>query len=190
MDHHPPTETELKIPVGDLEAVRRRLKASAGARQVHAREREENTLLDTVDGELAAADRVLRLRRIGDCQLLTLKGPASFDGVIKSREELELVINDTEMMTSIFERLGFVPVVRYEKDRESWLADGVTVTLDHTPMGDFVELEGPADRLVALASDLGLDPNAAVTGSYISLWQEHRRAHPELDLPSDMAFEP
>ena len=27
-----------------------------------------------------------------------------------------------------------------------------------------------------------------VRGSYISLWQEHREAHPELELPADMVF--
>ncbi len=190
MDHHTPTETELKIPVGDLDAVRRRLAASPGAHQAHPVEREVNTLLDTVDGQLATAGRVLRLRRIGDRRQLTLKGPASFEGTIKHREELELDVDDAQVLAEILKRLGFGPVIRYEKDRESWRVDGVTVALDHTPMGDFVELEGPADRLVALASGLGIDPERAVRDSYISLWQEHRRAHPELGLPRDMVFEP
>jgi len=190
MDPNPPTETELKIPVPDLETVRRNLAGSTEAHLVHATEREVNTLLDTADGELAGSDRLLRLRWIGDRALLTWKGPARFEGAVKHREELEIVVADVEQLASIFERLGYLPVVRYEKDRESWQVGQVTVTLDHTPMGDFVELEGPADRLIALASDLGIDPGGAVRGSYISLWQDHRQARPELALPQDMVFEP
>ncbi len=160
------------------------------ARQLHPRQREENTLLDTAGGQLAAAGRVLRLRRIGDRELLTLKGPARYEGAIKHREELEIVVSDVEQLASIFDRLGYRSVVRYEKDRESWRVNEVTVTLDHTPMGDFVELEGPAERLVALASQLDIDPERAVRGSYIGLWQDYRTAHPELALPEDMVFEP
>lgn len=190
MDQHAPTETELKIPVRDLEAVRRCLAEMPGAVELHPSEREVNILLDTTDGKLEAAGRVLRLRRIGDRQLLTLKGPASFEGAIKHREELELAVSDVAALAAIFDRLGYQPVVRYEKDRESWRVGGVTVTLDHTPMGDFVELEGPAERLTALAASLGIDPGDGVRGSYVSLWRDYRSAHPKLDLPRDMVFEP
>ena len=40
----------------------------------------------------------------------------------------------------------------------------------------------------ALAARLGLEVADAVRASYVSLWQEHRASHPELDLPSDMVF--
>ena len=184
-----PTETELKIPVLDLDSVRQRL-ADSHARQIHAAEREVNILFDSADGDMARTDRVLRLRRMGDARRLTLKGPPRFEGQIKHREELELEVSDIEMMAAIFHRLGFQPMVRYEKDRESWQVDGVTVTLDHTPMGDFVELEGAADRLAAAAESIGVKVGDAVRGSYISLWQEYRAQNPGLDLPTDMVFPP
>ena len=81
-------------------------------------------------------------------------------------------------------------MLRYEKDRETWTSAGVTVTLDHTPMGDFVELEGPAGELVRMAGDLEVDADAAVRDSYPSLWRAYRVRHPELDLPEDMVFPP
>lgn len=187
MTDGPPVETELKIPIGDLAGVRARLEA-CGAQQIHPAQRETNVLLDSPTGDVTAAGRVLRLRRIGDRCTLTLKGPATFTGNIKSREELEIEVSDLEALAAILARLGFGPVRRYEKDRESWRAGGVTVTLDHTPMGDFVELEGPTDQLGPTAAELALDVDSAVRGSYPDLWLSFRDQHPELDLPNDMVF--
>jgi adenylate cyclase class 2 len=187
MSNAPPVETELKIPIEDLAAVRARLEAR-GAHQIHPAQREINLLLDGPAGEITATGRVLRLRRIGDRSRLTLKGPATFAGNIKSREELEIEVSDLEALAAILARLGFEPVLRYEKDRETWRTSGVTVTLDHTPIGDFVELEGSAGQLEAAAAELGLDVDSAVRGSYSDLWMSFRDLHPELNLPDDMVF--
>jgi adenylate cyclase class 2 len=181
------TEVELKIPVADLGRVRTRLEAADGE-QIHGALREVNVLLDTANQELTAAGFLLRLRRIGNRHLLTLKGPPVYTGPIKEREEHELVVEDAGVMATVLERLGYRPVVHYEKDRETWRLGSVIVTLDHTPMGDFVEIEGPRHDLHAVAAAIGLDPAAAVRGSYVSLWHEYRHRHPEQDLPLDMVF--
>ncbi len=78
-------------------------------------------------------------------------------------------------------------MARYEKDRETWRLDDVEIVLDHTPMGDFVEVEGPAGVLEMTARSIGLDPSAAVRGSYISLWRAYRERAAE-NLPVDMVF--
>ena len=183
------TESEIKVPVSDLETVRRRL-PEIGARRLHGHLRERNLLFDTAGEGLRTTDRVLRLRQIGDRHLLTLKGPPTYRGPLKEREELEVEVGGWESTVALLEGLGYRAVVLYEKDRESWQLDRVTIALDHTPMGDFVEIEGPEERLHAVAAALGVDPGLAVRGSYVSLWQEHRRRHPELCLPPDMVFEP
>ena len=180
-------ETELKVPVSGHEAVRRAL-AALGAVRTHELAREVNLLLDGPERRLAAAGCVLRLRRYGDRHLLTFKGKASFEGAVKSRVEHELEIEDGELMRRVLEAIGFEVVMRYDKDREGWRLDEMSIVLDRTPMGDFVEIEGPAGTLEAVARALGLDPDAAVRGSYVSLWQELRAAHPERDLPVDMVF--
>ena len=187
MDKSTPTETELKIPVADLESVRARVAALDG-HLVHAAQREVNILFDTTRGDLTGAGRVLRLRRIGHRHILTMKGPARYEGKIKHREELETEVGDVGILAAILGHLGAHPVLRYEKDRETWQIDPVTITLDHTPMGNFVELEGPGDHLDAVAGDIGIDASAAVVGSYVSLWQEYRTRHPELQLSKDMVF--
>jgi len=180
-------ETEIKIPAVDLDAVRKALTRER-AIVVHPRAREVNLLLDTDNGRLQNAGTVLRLRRYGRHHILTFKGPAVYRGPVKERPEHEVEIEDAEMMLVIFDQLGLQVVARYEKDREMWLVDEVSVVLDHTPMGDFVEVEGPPERLQAAARSLGLDSSTAVRGTYLSLWREHRSGHPEMNLPVDMVF--
>ena len=180
-------EAEIKIPVADLDAVREAL-ARASAIAVHPRAREVNLLLDTDDGRLQNAGTVLRLRRYGRRHILTFKGPAVYYGPVKERPENEVEIEDAEKMLEILGHLGLRVVTRYEKDREMWLTHDVSVVLDHTPMGDFVEVEGQRERLQTVARSLGLDPSTAVRGSYLSLWREHRSRRQEMNLPADMVF--
>jgi predicted adenylyl cyclase CyaB len=184
-----PTETELKIPVPELVGLRRRLQA-LGARLERAREHERNLLFDTPERRLTALGQALRLRLAGGRWVLTHKGPVSYQGQIKVREELELEVGDGQTLAVILGRLGLEPFVRYEKERESWRLGGVEVALDHTALGEFVELEGRPDELGVAATALGLEPARAVRGSYLTLWEEHRHGHPELGLPVDMLLPP
>jgi len=182
-----PVESELKIPVDGLGPVRARLEAAA-ATLLAACDREVNTLYDDASRRLLASGYALRLRRSERRWRLTFKGPVSYRGSVKEREELETEVGDGEVVAAIFGRLGLMPARRYEKDRERWQMGEVEVSLDHTPMGDFVEIEGPVEALHAVAAALGLDPARAVRGSYVTLWASYREAHPELALPEDMVF--
>jgi adenylate cyclase class 2 len=180
-------ESELKIPVAGLDSVRASLQR-ARAVMVQMMAREINLLLDTDDSRLREAGCLLRLRQHGNRNILTFKGPVSYRGAIKERPEHETEIADVDRMGDILEQLGFGVFMRYEKNREEWLLDGCSVVLDHTPMGFFVEVEGPREKLQEIADLLALDVAKAVRGSYVSLWMEHRASHPELDLPFDMVF--
>ncbi len=175
----------MKIPVAAFSEVRRRL-AEGGARLAAPAALEDNWVLDDERGTLAAAGRLLRVRRAGNGCWLTLKEPGSFAGGVKSRIEIETAVAGSEEALAILAGLGFRPARRYQKRRESWALDAVVVALDETPMGDFVEVEGPADRLETVARALGLDPGAAVRGTYLDLWNAHRGRHPS--APADMVF--
>lgn len=190
------TETELKIPVDDLSRIRSSLERN-GAELVKASLRETNVLLDTPRRTLRDEGRVLRIRRYGEQWVLTHKGAARYSGQIKHREELELEVADGEMLALILDRLGLQTTVRYEKEREIWRlaadpsgasSESIEICLDHTPMGDFVELEGPSHSLEPACRQLGLSPDEAVRGSYVSLWESYRTGHPE--APRFMVFEP
>lgn len=180
-------ESELKIPVDDLAAVRVRLREAAAAR-LEPSTREHNVLYDTAEHHLAASHCALRLRRRGGHAWLTFKGPPSFAGGIKSRAELETEVSDPAAADALLRRLGHEPVVRYEKDRETWCLTGVTIELDLTPLGAFVELEGPVAALAATATRIGLDPSQSLAASYLALWCRHRAEHPELGLGIDMVW--
>jgi len=179
-------EQEIKIPVADLEAIRSRL-AQVGATLDHPLTFEENVVLDDASGQLRSSGRLLRLRRYGGTFTLTFKGPATFAAGVKSRQELETEVEDGGKALALLAALGFVPIRRYEKRRETWWLGEVTVALDETPLGSFVELEGPPEAVLAGATALGLDPGCAARGSYLELWLAHRELHP--DAPGDMVFE-
>jgi len=185
MADHPPLEQEIKIPVGELASGRLRL-AEIGASLTAARAFEDNTVFDHPVQRLAETGRLLRLREFAGSWLLTFKGPARFEGAIKIREEIETIVADGEATRALLAALGFQPLWRYQKWRELWTHDAVAVALDETPLGAFVELEGPPERLIPLALTLGLDPAAAVAGSYRDLWLAHRAADPA--APWDMLF--
>ena len=180
-------ESEIKIPVSDLDSIRRRL-AEERARRVREPHRERNSIYDTVDNRLNSAGRTLRSRSSGERHLLTLKGPATYVSAVKIREEIEVEVADSRRVEQILTALGYSVVIRYEKDREEWRLGDVLICLDHTPMGDFVEIEGPPERLVPTASAIGLDAGNAVEASYLGLWSQYRRDRPELRLPHDMVF--
>jgi len=184
----PDIECEIKIPVDTVEPIRQRLQQD-GWRLHRALHREVNVLFDTPDGRLRGTDVVLRLRRSGTGWTVTYKGPAHVTDGVKSREELEVTVDDGATFAAIMLRLGLSPSRRYEKDRETWAREDLLVALDHTPMGDFVEIEGPADRLAGVATALELDPARAVTRSYPALWEDHRRRHAGGALPEHMVFE-
>jgi adenylate cyclase class 2 len=188
MDEGQILEEEIKIPVQGFDEIRQRLRAGDWQCTEEAL-REQNILVDRPDGELRSRGRALRLRQHGERTILTLKGRARYEGAVKIRPELEVELSSLDTMAEILESLGFSPVVRYEKDREIWQKRGLTVTLDHTPIGDFVEIEGLKKNLAPAAVELGLDVRDAVPGSYLGLWELHRLAHPEKQLPRDMVFE-
>jgi len=63
------------------------------------------------------------------------------------REEHEIGIESADEARSLFEKLGYAVVRRYQKVREEWQLGGVTIALDHTPIGDFAEFEAGVDLL-------------------------------------------
>ncbi len=178
-------ETEMKIPVASLDAVRQRLVVSGAARRSEL-SLEDNWVLDDAMGSLRSAGRLLRLRRCGGETLLTLKEAGEFRAGVKSRPEFETPIGSSEAMLEVLRALGFSPVRRYQKRRETWSLGRLQVCLDETPMGAFVELEGDPAALGPAALRLGLDPASAVAATYLDLWAMFRSTHPA--APEDMVF--
>ncbi|MCW5966437.1 MAG: class IV adenylate cyclase [Bryobacterales bacterium] len=152
--------------------------ASAGFKVQTGKAFESNTLFDTVDGRLRALGQILRLREFGGESVLTFKGK-SLPGKHKVREELETVVGTSSQMLLLLNRLGFQATFRYEKYRAVYARaeEPGLLTVDETPIGPFLELEGSADWIDRAAMELGYSPEAYITESYGQLWQKHCAQH-------------
>jgi len=179
-------EVEIKLRLAGA-ADGRRLLQTTGLGILTPRVFETNVLFDTPEGRLREGRSLLRVRQAGGRAVLTFKGPAQYIRH-KSREELEIELSDAQAAAQILERLGFRPVFRYEKYRTEYGEAGQpgVVSLDETPIGDFLELEGAPEWIDRTAARLGFREPDYLTASYATLYLEWCR---ERGLaPGDMVF--
>lgn len=165
-------EIEIKLPVGSADVARRLLR-SAGFRVSRRRIFEANTVFDTPGLSLRTAQRLLRVREAGGVVTVTYKGRPRLSRH-KSREELELTVSSAGPMAAVLDRLGFRPVFRYEKFRTEFRKPGTAgiATVDETPVGVFMELEGSPRWIDRTARQLGFNVQDYITESYGRLYQD------------------
>jgi len=210
-------EIKLKISdVKALKRRLKRLAArtiASGTGRVH----EWNVIFDTPQGDLAKHGQLLRIRtetpeskskasraaarhRFVLTYKRPLDAPSQASGNAqeshrhKVREEIELEISDAGVLTKIFEGLGLRRWFRYEKYRttfrlpaaSSW-AKGLLIELDETPIGTFVELEGPPSAIDRAAQELGFSVRDHIVNTYLGLYIEECRRQGK--QPKDMVFE-
>jgi adenylate cyclase class 2 len=133
------------------------------------RRRQHDVLVDTAEGRLQAGGTALRVRADGERAFLTFKGPV-LPEPLKAREEIETEAGSADALLALLAALGYRPAFRYEKYREEYAANGAVVAIDETPIGTFVELEGEAPAIHALAARLGFGAADYVTASYRALF--------------------
>jgi adenylate cyclase class IV len=114
-------------------------------------------------------------------------------GSHKVRDEIEAQVTDSANLIKIFEGLGMRGWFRYEKYRttyqlpaaKTW-AKGLLIELDETPIGTFVELEGPAHAIDRAATELGYTRSNYILTNYLSLYVEDCRRKGQ--QPENMLF--
>ena len=111
--------------------------------------------------------------------MLTFKGPAAGDARFKNREEIEVGLDDPAMLREILGRIGLAVTYRYQKYRAELVRGALHACVDETPIGAFVELEGPPAAIEAAAAELGFQPDDFLTQSYRDLHVEQARARGE-----------
>lgn len=172
------TETEVKIAVADLDAIRARLE-QVGAALSKARVYERNVRYEDAAGTLAARDIVLRLRQDSAARL-TYKAPpdsaAALPANVRTRFEAEVTVSDFETMDTILRRLGFHPYAVYEKYRTTYRLGETEVVLDEMPFGDFIEVEGAAPAIERALEALGLSGAPRILESYMVLFDRVKAA--------------
>ncbi len=169
-------ETEIKFRVDDLGALSRRLEG-AGFRLQTPRSFESNVLYDTPDRQLRARTEILRIRSYaGRCLLPHTRLPDIGPGedTHKHRIETETEVANGEALAQVFLSLGLVAAFRYEKWRTEWEDGEGHCVVDETPIGDFAELEGPAEWIDRAARRLGIRQGEYITLSYGRLFDQWR----------------
>jgi adenylate cyclase, class 2 len=196
---HTNREIEVKLRVADVAT------ALANLRRLGASERgrvlERNTLFDTPDSalrldrcvlrvrkELAAASRTARAGR--SRALVTFKAPVPATGLSRYKEKLEreTAIHHPRRWGRMLRSLGFRPGFRYEKYRTSFHLSGLEVSLDETPVGIFLELEGPPRAIDRAARELGYSRRDYARETYWELYAADCRRRGR--LPRNMLFHP
>jgi adenylate cyclase class 2 len=165
-------EREIKLAFDNADAARAAVIA-AGATPLRSRRLQEDALFDTDDEQLRRQRCVLRVRSDAGRSLLTFKGPVH-PGMMKLREEHETVIGDGDVLRRILEELGMHVWFRYQKYREEFAAAEVTIAIDETPVGTYVEIEGGEEAIDAMARALGRTPTDFILDSYRGLFMKHR----------------
>lgn len=182
-----PVEIEAKFKVDSHDAIRAAL-PETGAERL-GRVLETNHIFDNKTRTLLSSGQGLRVRHCraedGDDPpaTLTYKGPRQ-PGPMKTREEIEVRLDDPAAGRMLLERLGFVEAVRFEKRRESWRLGDCRIELDEVPhLGCYVEIEGPDESAICRAQEkLGLGKCEIIRASYIALLVEYCQA---AGLPCD-----
>jgi len=176
---------------------------------------EMNLLFDTPDGGLAKHGQLLRIRTETPAAgkrpargkiartLLTFKSPpdhlaigdfrAGGERRYKVREEIEAILPDRASLQKIFEGLGLRGWFRYEKFRTTYVlparqawAKGLLIEVDETPLGVFMELEGPGEAIDRAARELGFSRKDYILKNYLVLYlDECKRKGTE---PAHMLF--
>jgi len=190
-------ETEIKLRVTSPLATKRKL-AKLGFAPAGPRLFERNLLFDFPDCRLRKSRTALRLRFENGRNLMTYKGaPVDAPGY-KVRREIETEVKDGLRMKQTLEALGLREVFRYEKYRTKYKqpshgrrrgskgrAPG-ELDFDQTPIGDFIELEGPKRWIDFVARQLGYGREDYITQSYASLYLA--RCAQRGEKPRNMVF--
>jgi len=165
-------EREVKLSFDTPDEARAAVTA-AGALPLRPCRLQRDTLFDTPDGAQRRRGCALRVRAEHGGAWLTFKGPVQ-PGSMKVRDEHETQAGSRDVLIRILRELGFDAWFTYEKRREEYAADGVTIAVDETPVGTFLELEGGEAAILDVTRALGRTPDDFILGSYRSLFLERR----------------
>jgi adenylate cyclase class 2 len=184
-----PIETEIKFKVADRSGLTERLQA-AGFKLHTPRSFESNVLYDTPTRQMRARTEILRIRSYTGRWTVThkrLPDDRPGEDSHKHRVETETEVADGNALAEIFLSLGLVAAFRYEKWRTEWTDGEGHCMVDETPIGNYAELEGPAEWIDRTALKLGVSPQDYITLSYGRLFDQWRAQY--ASTATDLTFE-
>ncbi len=162
------TEIGVRIRIDDPKAFRAKVLA-LGAVVARDRHLETSVLFDFASGALVAGRRALRLSRAGKRATLTYQGEPRGSRSFEVREALETQVRGAKEMAGILKALGLRETFRCRKHRTVFRKSRLTVRLDETAAGNFLELEGERHEITRFARALGFGRADFITRSYVEM---------------------
>ena len=140
-------EIEMKFPVADFAAVQEQLHRWQAAQLPTISEADH--YFNAPDRDFARTDEAFRLRRIGQSNRITYKGPKQA-GPTRTRTEIEIALAEgtatAEAFCRLVEHLGYRPTAIVQKQRTCYdfVREGFSLQVccdEVEPLGRFVEVE-------------------------------------------------
>ena len=172
-------EIEVKLKIRNLQRLHRNL-LEMGCEEKVPRSLERNWTWDFPGQSLRQQGKLLRVRQFAGHCLLTFKGVAQQSWHFKIREERQTEVQDPATLGVILEGLGLEVVFRYEKFRTTYALRvreqrySVELSVDETPIGNYLEIEGRESSILRVAAQLGFDKDAFIKESYQALFAKSR----------------
>ena len=180
-------EVEVKLPVEDLNEIKRKLVKIGFEESSFIEERD--TYFDNQQGDIRANDEALRVRETKDHRTGKIRAQINFKGKrmdagTMTREELETGVENGEISRKILQAIGYIPVApEVIKERIMLRRESVTACLDNVRgLGEFLELEILADskkqkdaalgQIENILNNLGYQISDTVRTSYLSMLQK------------------
>ncbi|MCK4335353.1 MAG: class IV adenylate cyclase [Candidatus Aenigmarchaeota archaeon] len=160
-------EIEIKFEVKNENEIIDKLKALGAEKTKEGFE--HNSVFD--NGELREKGILLRLRKFGNKNTLTLKTGIT-KGEFKEANEIEIEVSDFQRMKAVLESLGYGVSWVYEKKTTHFILNGTKISLDRIPFGTYMEIEGTRKGIRDVIEKLGLDPEKGITKTYFELYQD------------------
>lgn len=180
-------EVEVKFYLDDLDDTRRKIEHTGAV--FEKKETENNIRFEDEQFSLVKKGALLRLRGTDGHNRLTYKGKAlTPKSECKIYDEREVTVSDFTEMVNILTFLGYNPVQRYEKIRETYRAGhNILLCIDTMPYGNFIEIEGDETAIKETAEALGFDWKARIRTNYLAIFEQLREKF-NLDF-NDVTFD-
>ncbi len=135
---------------------------------------EDNYLFDFENKKLLLNGCILRLRIQNGKGILTFKEPSYAPSLAKVRKEIETDVKDPFAIFQILENLGLKVIFRYQKFRRVYKKGDLHLSVDETPIGNFLELEGSEEDIVREATNLGFSISDFIKESYMEIFLKEK----------------
>ncbi len=136
-------EVEVKAKIENFEDMKKKLENLGAIKS--KKEFQEDIYFNSPIVDFAKSDEALRIRTTKENNstniFITYKGP-KIDSKSKTREEIEIGIEDSAKCSKIFEHLGFIKVRAVKKDRQYYTYKNFEITLDDVEgLDPYMEIE-------------------------------------------------